>query len=390
MAKGAEANLLRQWRQRRGLSQAELAAQAGVTRQTVSGIENSSYGPTVAVALRLARALNCGLDDLFVSAAPAGRVGATWGGRRPPNPGQLVHLVEVGGRWVAHPVWPAVDTVAADGVVAGSPFTGDPGSDWQTIAAGPTVRVGARPPGARGHRPTVPVELHGPLPLPGTRIAVAGCDPALGLLARRAQTGTNSQILWLPLGSMAALRALAAGLVHAAGLHLHDEASGEYNRPFVQQELAGQDVILQPLFETAAGWLTAPGNPRGIDGPSSLLRPDVKLINRELGTGARLLLEDELRRARLALDKVLGYGHTVPTPLDVARAIVNGFGDCGIASVGAARAFALDFTPLRVERFDLAIPAVYEPIPALADLVNHLSKPSFQRELRLLGGQRLT
>ena len=129
-------------------------------------------------------------------------------------------------------------------------------------------------------------------------ISVAGCDPAIFLAGEhlRRQKDDASVVGWT-MGSMAALHALERGEVHVAGLHLFDPVSGESNLPFLKRTLKGTayDVVTFATWEE--GFLVRPGNPKGIRVAADLAEPNVTVINREEGSGARLLLDQRLRAA---------------------------------------------------------------------------------------------
>src|SRR5690606_19606426 len=105
------------------------------------------------------------------------------------------------------------------------------------------------------------------------------------------------------------------------------------------------------------GLMLAPGNPKKIRGIEDLRRPDVSLINRQKGSGTRILLDQELRQLAISPSDVRGYQHEAGTHLAVAQAVSRGEADAGLGIEAAARACHVDFLPLHRERYDLVIPA---------------------------------
>lgn len=156
-------------------------------------------------------------------------------------------------------------------------------------------------------------------------------------------------------GSMAGLMALAGREADIAGAHLVDEATGECNAPFVRRILPEEDVVLITLMERVQGLIVKPGNPRHIIGISDLARPDVQFVNRQNGSGTRILLDSLLRKHGIAHTRVKGYAREEKTHVAVARAVAEGGADVGIGAQSAAGVSGLDFIPLVKERYDLAM-----------------------------------
>jgi putative molybdopterin biosynthesis protein len=385
MKEGFRTNL-RQIRSRLGLSQQELADLAGVTRQTISGAETGQYVPSTAIALRLARILGCKVEELFwleeaapvVEAVPAEGLLAQGGPVR-------VGVAKVGGRWVAHSLQGApafrTELVPADGVWVG------PGLDAE--AEGPDS--------ATGTASAVPCSTDGTTPASPSTIAVrlldepehlaqtaliAGCDPAVSLWARAAERWhPGLRIDWLWANSTEALAALRRGEVHAAGTHLFDPATGESNLPFVRRLLPDLPVVLINLGTWAEGLLLAPGNPKGIHQVLDLTRPDVRIVNREPGSGARHLLDAALQGA-----PVHGYDDVQHDHLAIAQAIATGKADAGVSTAPVAAAWGLSFLPLQNVRYDLVIPKAYLSERPVQALLATLSNRWVRAQLEALGG----
>lgn len=356
---GAIRNNLRASRSRLGLSQQELAAAAGVTRQTISGIEGGLYSPTAAVALRLARALGCRVEDLFWLEDEAGELEATPAGPFPPGETRVA-VARVGDRWLAHPLHGdhafRTEMIPCDGL----------GS-----VEGGQVRVRL---------------LDEPRTLSRT-VAVAGCTPVLSLWARAAERWhPGLRVLWTFRNSMAALRSLAAGEVHAAGLHLFDPRTEEYNTPFVRQVLGSRDVVLVNLGVWEEGLVVRPGNPKALRRGEDLARQDVTLVNREQGAGSRMLLEEALRRDGVPESAVNGFGNLAGSHEEVARAVASGRADAGVTSACVAAAYGLDFVPLREVRYDLALLRPYLDHEPVRQLLGTLDHRWVRSQLQVLGG----
>jgi molybdate-binding protein len=189
------------------------------------------------------------------------------------------------------------------------------------------------------------------------------------------------------MGSTAALQALQRGEVHVAGMHLFDPTSGESNMPFLRRSLKGSGYEVVTFATWEEGFLVRPGNPKSIRTAADLSAPTVTLINREQGSGARLLLDQRLRASGVDPTHVGGYDRLVPSHFEVARAIAGHQADVGIGIRSAAQLFDLDFVPLQAARYDLVVPKAYlKSHPALAHLLETLVSRPFRDELDALGG----
>lgn len=367
-------NKLRELRTRKGLSQTDLAARSGITRQAVCAIEANQYLPTTAVALRLAGALDCSVEDLFRLISTGEIVQGEWisgSHSGPPTPRARVKVVQIGNRVVVRPVAQLGDVlnyvVPADGLVE------DP-----SIHA----RKGGKTP------PMVRVQLLRDRRLIEQEIAVAGCDPAIFLAGEylRRQMNTATVVGWT-MGSGAALEALKRGEVHVAGLHIVDSKSGESNLPYVRKHLKELEVNVVTFASWEEGLLVRHGNPKSIRGIDDLARDDVQLVNREAGAGARILLDQKMAAAGLAPHLVRGYEKIATSHFHVARLISEGQADVGIGVRFAATYYGLSFLPLQDARYDLVVPKAYiSSHPMLQGFFDTIVTRQFRGEVQALGG----
>jgi putative molybdopterin biosynthesis protein len=358
-------NQVRRRRQSLGLSQQALAGQCGLTRQAVHAIEVGRYVPSTVVALRLARALGCPVEDLFRLADDQACIEAEWLGETSAVGGRVrTGLARVGERLLARPL---TGTVAA--------FTA---ADGLTV---PAVSSQARP----GKR--VAVELLIDARLLDNTVVVLGCDPAIALLgAHLTRRHPAFRLMWTHSTSLAALRMLGRGEAHAAGTHLWDRESGDYNVPYVRRELPGHRLVVITLSQWQQGLIVHRGNPKGIAGPADLGRRDISIVNRDQGSGSRMLLDAWLCQQGVAASRVRGYAREVASHLAVAEAVATGAADTGPGILAAARLLGLDFIPLQEERYDLVIPVKFLNAPALQALLDVAVSVPFRQELEALGG----
>ena len=340
-------------REQRGMSQVDLAASAKLTRQTIGAIEAGRATPSVEVALRLAKILERSVEELFDHAPAADTVVAE--AARPFVPGRLA-LAHIAGRWVAHSLQRDGLRVAADAIAA---------------------KKGAK---------KVRADLLRAASEARDNTLIAGCAAALGLLTDRvsAQRGAG-RFVALSCSSTAALEALARNHVHVAGVHLVDAKSGDANVADVRRIVGKTPIVLVTLARWEMGLVIAPGQLQRIRGPADLARRGVRVAVREVGSGARRLLESQLRAHGLAKVSALPGALLTNGHLEVAQSVAIGAADTGIATRDAAISFGLPFIPLSEERYDLALRAEDEDDPRIQRLLDTLSTQPFRRELVALG-----
>ena len=352
-------NRLQEIRTKRGVSAADLALSAGVSRQTIYAVEDGSYVPNTTVALRLARTLGVTVEDVFsiedelmVEAVNADLLP----GHEPVTEGGLVRFCRVNRRLIAVPAssLPAY-LPTADGIIESR--------KGRTVAINPVSPV----PGDR------------------KRLLVAGCDPALSLL-NEFLAASGIEIISVPCSSRRALQFLKRGTVHAAGSHLVDRTTGDYNVPFIRRMFARNAVAVITFALWEEGLVLRRGNPKSIRSITDLGGRDVTLINREKGSGSRDLLDSGLRKAGMQPELIKGYNSIVQGHLAAAYEVATGAADCCIAPHSAARCFGLDFIPLRVERFDLSVARTSLELPAVRALLDLLNRSVLRKKLQAIAG----
>jgi molybdate-binding protein/transcriptional regulator with XRE-family HTH domain len=364
---------LRLARQARGFSQQQLAGMAAVSRQAVSALESGHSDPSLRVALALAQALGMTVEELFGQADPARPVPAIPVAPLADAPARVA-LAPVGDQFVALPLRgdasAGLGFVPAGGLALPGDWSAAPASGLTAPPGGP-----ATPPGTVAVRPIGP---------PRPTLVVAGCDPALPLLATPlGLLDPPVAFAWWPCGSGEALRLAAAGLVHVAGVHLRD-ADGGYNASVASRLPGGAEVVGFTAWRE--GLLIRPELAGMIAGLDGVIKYQLRLVNREPGAEARRLLDRE--RERLGLDpaELAGYETRAGGHLQVASAVAAGLADAGVASEPAARAYDLEFVPLADERFDLVLPGAQLGSREVQGLLKVLTSPWLLAQLAGLPG----
>lgn len=224
-----------------------------------------------------------------------------------------------------------------------------------------------------------------------TVVCIGSHDNSLDLLANRLRHRYPAMSLSSAhVGSMGGLMALKRGEAHIAGTHLLDEETGEYNVPYLKRLLPDCPVVLVNLAYRQQGFVVKKGNPKGIHSFSDLVRDDVVFVNRQAGSGTRLLLDKHLRDLTIDPAGIAGYDRDEYTHMAVASAVLTGLADTGLAVLSSAQALDLDFIPVAEERYDIAIPETYFDQPLIQRLVAIVCEDTaFRVEVQALGGYDL-
>ncbi|MBN3891134.1 MAG: helix-turn-helix domain-containing protein [Nostoc sp. JL31] len=356
-------NNLKSIRTRLGMSQQDLANIANVTRQTISGVESGLYAPSVAITLRLAKALGCQVEDLFWLERDLPEIEAILA-KPVPNGQQLrVSMARVGGQWIAYPLI-GKDAFRQDMIPA----------DGESTSLTGTNKVRVR-------------LLDDNLETLHNTVVIAGCAPVISLWARATERWhPQLRVQYNFANSMAALHSLCRGEAHIAGMHLYDPETGEYNTPFVRDVLAGREAVLITLGVWEEGLLLKSGNPMGIRTVTDLVSGGATIVNREIGSGSRMLLEQTLQKEQIAFDAVQGFDNILKSHQDVAQAVVRGVADAGMSTASVATAFGLGFIPLHRSRYDLVILKEYLEEAPVQQLLSTLGHRMVHSQFEILGG----
>jgi len=360
-------NQLAAVRRSRGVSAANLAGKVGISRQTIYAIEAGSYVPNTEVALRLSRVLETPVEELF-SLSPEEP------GTPDPFPseiictnsaakGQAVRVCRVGDRLISIPVTAAPSYLPeADGVI----------SKLGRAAGTADVMIFAKEESS------------------SKKLVLAGCDPAIGILARFVEKLSGVELVSAQAASRLALNWLKDGKVHIAGSHLEDPESGEFNLPYLRSQFPNDDFSIVTFAHWEQGFVTAAGNPKQIKSVEDFTQKNVRIANRENGSGSRALLDRLLQRAGIEKKRVRGYDWEAHGHLLAAFAVLSEDHDCCIATRSAARTFGLDFVPIQNERYDFVMRRETLDSPIVQGFLDVLQRASLRRRLEVLAGYDTT
>lgn len=234
----------------------------------------------------------------------------------------------------------------------------------------------------------VTAELLRPLnSIQNTLVVVGSHDNTLDVLADQIRAHhSNLTLSSSHVGSMGGLMAIKRGVCHLAGSHLLDTEDGSYNISYLKKYLPGTNAKLVNLVYRDQGLIVSPGNPKGIKGIEDLRREDITFINRQGGSGTRILLDYKLQQLGLDPMNISGYENEEFTHMSVAVVVLSGSVDAGLGIYAAAKALGLGFIPVVTEQYDLVIPEEYFETENIRILLETITSSSFKRRVNTLGG----
>ncbi len=190
----------------------------------------------------------------------------------------------------------------------------------------------------------------------GALLASGSNDPILDILKTYIRKAyPEFYIFSANTGSTDGLKALNRGYTDIAWSHLLDPKSGQYNIPFLSTYLPNLKAVVINLFNRDLGFLVAPGNPLNIHGFKDLAKPKIRFINRQKGSGTRVLLDHLLRELKIPASSIKGYENEVYTHFEVGLSILAKETDVGLATGSVSKLLGLSFIPLTQESFDMLL-----------------------------------
>lgn len=190
-------------------------------------------------------------------------------------------------------------------------------------------------------------------------------------------------------GSMGGILAVSGGEAQMGGVHLLDAKTGIYNLSYIEKYIPDGGVALVECVQRIQGLMVRKGNPKGIRSLQDLVRRDISYVNRQRGSGTRVLLDYLLSRESIPASSIRGYLREEMTHTGVAAQIAGDTADCGLGILSAANLYGLDFIPLWEEQYDLLVSLPALQNPAVKDFLSVLSSESFAARLAKMGGYRL-
>jgi putative molybdopterin biosynthesis protein len=190
-------------------------------------------------------------------------------------------------------------------------------------------------------------------------------------------------------GSMGGIMAIKRGEAHIAGIHLLDETTGEYNTSYVNKYLRNEKIAIINCVKRVQGFMVAPGNPKCIKDITDIAREGIRYVNRQKGSGTRILLDYMLKGKEIDSAGVYGYDREEFTHMSVAALVASGSADVGMGIFAAAKAYKLDFIPVCEEQYDFIMPARFTELEIIKYFISILRSEEFITELNQMGGYKV-
>ena len=223
--------------------------------------------------------------------------------------------------------------------------------------------------------------------LKNTLVVIGSHDPLLDELGDMLHIANNSVYMSSShVGSMGGIMAIRRGEAHAAGCHLLDTATGQYNVSFMKKYFPKGGVKLVRCVGRQQGLMVAKGNPLNITRFSDIAAEGIRYVNRQKGSGTRILTDYLCKQEKLDTSAIYGYDREELTHTSVAAQIAAGSADAGMGIYSAAKLYGLDFIPVCIEEYDLIIPDISWEMPQTKQLMETLKSDAFREKILAMGG----
>ncbi|MBW5466482.1 excisionase family DNA-binding protein [Brevibacillus formosus] len=225
----------------------------------------------------------------------------------------------------------------------------------------------------------------------GRNIIISGQDVSLDLLAGHLEKKDEAyRPLRSYVGSLNSLVAMYTGKADIVSTHLYDGDTNEYNVPYIRRILCGHRFVVINMLSRWAGFYVQAGNPKQIKAWSDFTKPGIRMVNREKGSGARTLIEEQFRLAKIAGSDVIGYEREETNHLAVAGVVARREADVGVGIEKAASLVGVEFVPAVRERYDLVLLKNKDNEQLIQAVLDILGSRPFQKELEAVGGYDLS
>lgn len=220
-----------------------------------------------------------------------------------------------------------------------------------------------------------------------TILVIGSHDMTLDIISdEMKKVGQGVRMVSANVGSLGGLLALKNSTSHVAGSHLLDTETGEYNMLYIRRYLKGLPVHVFNFVEREQGLIVQKGNPKGVKGIEDLARDDIVFVNRQQGSGTRVLLDYKLGLLNIDPSVITGYDNEEYTHMNVAVSVLSGAATTGLGIMAAARALDLDFIPVVKEQYDIIIPSSYIDDPKIQLFLNIARSEAFRERVKKMGG----
>jgi putative molybdopterin biosynthesis protein len=230
----------------------------------------------------------------------------------------------------------------------------------------------------------IQVKLLKPLKsIKGTLVSIGSHDLIMDIVADKMKLSSGH------VGSMGGIMAMRRNECHISPIHLLDEDTGEYNTSYIQKYFAGRKMALIKGVKRLQGLIVQKGNPEHIKDFKDLTRENIRFINRQRGSGTRILLDYHCKKIGINVNDIKGYEREMTTHMTVSISIKTGTANVGMGIYSAARAMDLDFIPIAYEDYDFLVPYEYLEDEKMKSFIRILKSDDFRNNVLSLGGYAL-
>lgn len=220
-------------------------------------------------------------------------------------------------------------------------------------------------------------------------IVICGQDQLLDVLCAlyNSQSDGHTQVYRSPMGSYSGLYRMYQNENYVATCHMWDGATDTYNLPYIERMLPGEQVAVFHLLKRWQGFYVKEGNPKNIQKFEDLLREDVRMINREKGSGIRIFIDEMCKKLNIDPDRIHGYEDIASSHLIAATNVLRGTADVAIGNEKSARQMeGIQFLPLKQESYDIVFRKKDLKRKEFQNLLNIIGSGEFQKEAEMMSG----
>lgn len=220
-----------------------------------------------------------------------------------------------------------------------------------------------------------------------TLVIIGSHDPLIDLVSDIMNRNYRGRFISSAhVGSMGGIMAIKRGETHLAAIHLLDEETGGYNQSYINKYLGEEEICVISCVKRVQGLMIAADNPKMVNGLGDLTREGIRYVNRQKGSGTRILLDYLLKLNHIPAKDIYGYDREEFTHMSVAALVASGSADAGMGIYSAARIYGLDFIPVCQEEYDFIMPARFAELENVQNFIHILKSEEFKVKLEQIGG----
>lgn len=233
----------------------------------------------------------------------------------------------------------------------------------------------------------IDIEVYIPTPyIDNTIVCIGSHDDSLDSIDALLGVSSRYRLRTVHTGSMGGIYALQQRTTHCAGMHLLDKEHQDFTIPYLQKYLPNDSFILYTIAMRDQCIYVQKGNPKHIHSLQDIIENKATFINRQHGSGTRLLLDSLLEQEGLSSHDIIGYQTEEYSHLATALHVATGNADCALGIYSAGMSLGLECIPIAQERYELVIPKEYATMPSLTALYECITSTQYKAHLNSLGG----